>query len=147
MQRRLERRAVVLGAQHQLTWLSWVHAQRIRLRDLQTRRQIGHPGIVPAKHPAVVGHHHVAVVQPKEIVLVGVGPLGRGRPLPVKLTRPALASVHGAPQVDAANEHVLGIVGIHLQTQIPEGLTQVVCAVDGHTKKVGARGFGGHGFP
>ena len=80
-------------------------------------------------------------------MLVSVGSKGRRRTLPMKLTNPVLAAVHGAPQVDAPNEHVLGIVGVHLQTQIPKGLTQVVCAVDGHTEEVGARGLGGHGFP
>ena len=71
---------------------------------------------------------------------------GRGT-LPVKLTRPALASVHGAPKIDAANEHVIRISGIHLKAQIPEGLTQVVRAVHSHTEEVGTRGFGGHHLP
>ena len=43
VQRGLKGRAVVLRAQHKLTWLCWVHVERIRLGDLQPRRQIGHP--------------------------------------------------------------------------------------------------------
>ena len=122
----LMRRAVVLRAKHEMRRHCRVQPQSVGLGDLQSRRQIGHLGILPTKHPAIVGHNDVAVVHPHEVVLVGMGSARRGSALPVKLAIPSLSPVQCAPQVDATHKHVTGIGGIHFQAQIPERLSQIV---------------------
>ena len=141
------RRAVVLRAKHEMRRHCRVQPQSVGLGDLQSRRQIGHLGILPTKHPAIVGHNDVAVVHPHEVVLVGMGSARRGSTLPVKLAIPSLSPVQCAPQVDATHKHVTGIGGIHFQAQIPERLSQIVRAVDGHAKQIGTGGLGGHRLP
>ena len=140
--------AIVLGSHKVLSRIQRIQTQGIALRDLQSRTLVFTcAGSSPTKDPSIVGDEKVPIGQKGQIVLVCMGVQCLVGPLPMQRTIPVDAAVVALPHIHTAHHHVLRILGIDLQAQIPEGLPSKISARNGVTEHVGTAVPGGERLP
>ena len=140
--------AIVLRSHEVLSRIQGIQTQGIALCDVQSRTLVfTDAGSSPTKDTPIVGDEKVPIGQKDQIVLVCMGVQCLVCPLPMQRTIPVDATVGALPHVHTAHHHVLRILGVDLQAQIPEGLPSEISAGNGVPEHVGTAFPGGERLP
>jgi len=139
--------AIVLRPHHQMACFPGVNRHGVALGDLETCREVCHFFSLPQKHPTIVAQHHTPILKHCDAVLVGVCVFRIGCSLPMDGAIPGRPAVRGFPKIDTPDQHVIGLVWIDGNAQVPKRLSSTICTVDRVAKKVGPIVAGGFRRP
>ena len=134
----LEEGPIVLGAGDEA-----IHGERVQINAVGlgygqagavVLRLVGRR--IVGEGPAVVADDQSTILEKGHPVLVGmqVGTLTAG--IPMTRAGPSLPSVGGGPEVDATSVQLVGISGVHSETEVIPGLTSGIGPVDGPAEQI-----------